>query len=400
MREKKNRALLFTFSIGTALAIAASLVGSLGIPVAQAAPGSGGGLPIPPAPEIETVLCLTGCTDLTTSSERGTIQIAGKALSSVQSVSFAGDSSRVRAKPVSVGPTRVVVRVPSGARTGRVRVVTVGGSSAAMSKATLAIGPGPRQVDPDSPLTVIDVSTSPKQVYLYGASRPKMDFVVAGGEDSSPVRIDVLDREGVVVFSRLLKEVDRNSSASFTWNMKTTTGRNAPGGTYRFRIADRTGDPADVAPGQAGRSPRSSLGFTVQGFIFPVRGTHYYGDGIGAGRGHQGGDVAAACGTPLLAARGGTVYYNSYQASGAGHYVVINLAGTRNESHVYMHLERPSPAKVGSFVRTGQKIGTVGTTGRSTGCHLHFEHWSAPGWYQGGTFLDPMGKLRKWDTYS
>ncbi|MFM8889412.1 MAG: M23 family metallopeptidase, partial [Solirubrobacterales bacterium] len=93
-------------------------------------------------------------------------------------------------------------------------------------------------------------------------------------------------------------------------------------------------------------------------------------------------------------------YWNDYQASGAGNYLVINLAGTGGQSHVYMHLSEPSPLKKGSFVRTGQRIGTVGTTGRSTACHLHFEHWSAPGWYQGGTFLDPTSQLKAWDRYS
>ncbi|MFM9053663.1 MAG: M23 family metallopeptidase [Solirubrobacterales bacterium] len=48
------------------------------------------------------------------------------------------------------------------------------------------------------------------------------------------------------------------------------------------------------------------------------------------------------------------------------------MAGTGGQSHVYMHLSEPSPLKKGSFVRTGQRIWTVGTTGRSTACHLHF----------------------------
>jgi murein DD-endopeptidase MepM/ murein hydrolase activator NlpD len=65
-----------------------------------------------------------------------------------------------------------------------------------------------------------------------------------------------------------------------------------------------------------------------------------------------------------------------------------------------MHMPVRSPLKVGTQVKTGQRIGSVGTTGRSSACHLHFEIWSAPGWYQGGTFTNPTPLLRNWDRYS
>jgi murein DD-endopeptidase MepM/ murein hydrolase activator NlpD len=42
----------------------------------------------------------------------------------------------------------------------------------------------------------------------------------------------------------------------------------------------------------------------------------------------------------------------------------------------------------------------VGESGNASGCHLHYEMWSPPGWYEGGTFMDPAPYLKAWDKYS
>ncbi len=131
--------------------------------------------------------------------------------------------------------------------------------------------------------------------------------------------------------------------------------------------------------------------------VFPVRGHHTYGDGLGAGRGHQGQDILAKCGTKVVAAVGGRVYYRKFQ-SAAGNYVVVNLRDGR--SMVYEHLLHPALVHRGQHVRSGQKIGLVGQTGDATACHLHFELWSAPGWYKGGHVLNPTPLLKAWDRRS
>ena len=65
-----------------------------------------------------------------------------------------------------------------------------------------------------------------------------------------------------------------------------------------------------------------------------------------------------------------------------------------------MHLREAALVEKGQRVRTGQLIGYVGDTGDASGCHLHFEMWTAPGWYSGGAPYDPLPDLMAWDKSS
>lgn len=87
---------------------------------------------------------------------------------------------------------------------------------------------------------------------------------------------------------------------------------------------------------------------------------------------HAGLDFAAGCGTPIHAAASGTIISAQY-AGGAGNQIVINNGVHRGVSlaTVYDHMTRF--AVTGGYVSRGQVIGYVGSTGLSTGCHLHFE---------------------------
>ncbi len=134
--------------------------------------------------------------------------------------------------------------------------------------------------------------------------------------------------------------------------------------------------------------------------VFPVLGPHEYG-GPGArfgaprnGHTHQGQDVTAACGTPLVSVMTGTVQYAGYQ-SAAGNYIVVDNDGTADD-FVYMHLATPAYVKTDGVVAAGQQIGVVGETGDATGCHLHFEYWQGD-WYGGGQPIDPLPFLKAWE---
>lgn len=85
---------------------------------------------------------------------------------------------------------------------------------------------------------------------------------------------------------------------------------------------------------------------------------------------HDGIDLAAPQGTPLLAIGDGEVVYSGWADSGLGYYVEIDHG---NGIHsIYGHMASQPPVKVGDKVTRGQEIGPLGSTGLSTGPHVHF----------------------------
>ncbi|HEX8067624.1 MAG TPA: M23 family metallopeptidase [Thermoleophilaceae bacterium] len=140
---------------------------------------------------------------------------------------------------------------------------------------------------------------------------------------------------------------------------------------------------------------------------FPVAGPHTFGgEGAqfgaprdGGKRKHQGQDIIAAEGLPIVAPRGGTVKFVGDQPGGAGIYVVLDSA-TERFDYVFMHIQEGSLlVALGQRVRTGQRIASVGQTGAAEGPHLHFEMWLGP-WQAGGTAVDPLPYLLRWDKRS
>jgi murein DD-endopeptidase MepM/ murein hydrolase activator NlpD len=68
---------------------------------------------------------------------------------------------------------------------------------------------------------------------------------------------------------------------------------------------------------------------------------------------------------------------------------------------MYAHLLFEPTIPEGARVRMGQRIGRVGKSGNASACHLHFELWSGPGWFEGGHPLPSVGRLlRTWDPSS
>lgn len=99
---------------------------------------------------------------------------------------------------------------------------------------------------------------------------------------------------------------------------------------------------------------------------------------------HNGVDMSCAQGTPIYASRSGKVTVASYQAGGAGYYVSINHGD--GFSSIYMHMTHYI-VSAGQYVTAGQVIGYVGSTGGSTGPHLHF------GISYNGSYVNPMNYI-------
>ena len=103
----------------------------------------------------------------------------------------------------------------------------------------------------------------------------------------------------------------------------------------------------------------------------------------GASTNHQGIDLSAPEGTPIYASRTGVVTAATFGKS-AGYYVSINHGD--GYSSIYMHMTRYVVSK-GQAVSAGQVIGYVGSTGVSTGPHLHF------GIAYNGTYVNPANYI-------
>jgi murein DD-endopeptidase MepM/ murein hydrolase activator NlpD len=122
---------------------------------------------------------------------------------------------------------------------------------------------------------------------------------------------------------------------------------------------------------------------SAAGLIWPLDGLFTSGFGYRWGRMHEGIDIAVAEGTPIRAAKGGTVIMASYNG-GYGNYTCVDHGS--GLSTCYAH-QSGFVAAAGQSVDQGQIIGYSGNTGSSTGPHLHFEVRI------NGAAQDPMGYL-------
>jgi murein DD-endopeptidase MepM/ murein hydrolase activator NlpD len=250
------------------------------------------------------------------------------------------------------------------------------------------------------PLLTVFRLTRPN-LFLYGRSA-RVEYRIEGRARRVRVRL-LVRRPGV---REPVSTIDLGEQSTNVTHSARLTGRESgvlPQGGYVLKIGARD------ARGRRLRRAASASAVSHLSFFhhrFPIAGPFSYGGPdarFGArrrGHTHQGQDLPSPEGTPVVAPRGGVVTAVQYQAAGAGHYVVLDGIG-ENRDYVFMHLRSGSiVVSEGQRVRTGQRLGEVGSTGESTGPHLHFEIWLDGGWYTGGRPVDPLPFLQVWDRWS
>jgi len=323
--------------------------------------------------------CVKACGTAGMSRTGSLLRVRGKALKQADEVVFLGgpgDGDDVIAEALVRRTKSADVRVPMGAVSGPVAVVDRSGALTAPSATPLTVEPAP-------PSGIIEFGVRAPR-FFYDAAQPATLTYVAHGAAPVPVTVALARvSDGTVIANWDLGAVTPEIPQQVTWN-GLANNKVQSTGRYEFRVT-------------AGGVAQPPVGVDFARDRFPILGKHTFGSGAasyGGGRGHQGHDVFAACGTPLVAAHGGVVKYAGWHGR-AGHYVVIDNEGTGSD-YVYMHLRDAPLVKTGARVRTGQPIGFVGATGRASGCHLHFESWTAPGWQSGGRPVNPLAQLRQW----
>jgi murein DD-endopeptidase MepM/ murein hydrolase activator NlpD len=379
-------------------------------PAAATTPAPTGGAVAGPTPKIKALQCRTACMGVMAGHIGSRVRVKGvkgKSLKRIDSVVFEGAPGA--ADDVSVPPLRakkkyVDARVPRTAVTGPVMLVSTDGAESAPTAVPLTIDPTPVAPKSTAGGLGIDVEVQGNRVF-YGAERKaQVSYIV---RDNEPVTVAVeLVRlsDGVAITRWEPGAVTPGVPQTIDWD-GTADGKVQKDGRYAFRVfaTSASGATASSAQATAPGTPAKAVpgSFLFQRNIFPIRGSHYFGTGaaaFGGGRGHQGQDVFAKCGTPLVAAHAGRVKFKRYQ-SAAGNYLVIDGDHTGYD-FAYMHMREAALVDQGDHVYTGQPIGFVGDTGHADGCHLHFEAWTGPGWYSGGSPIDPLPVLSAWDKTS
>jgi murein DD-endopeptidase MepM/ murein hydrolase activator NlpD len=282
-------------------------------------------------------------------------------------------------------------------------VVALPGTAAADSGGAMAPTPTGGSVYQAPPvLATRSFSVAPRDV-VPGATLT-VRWRVDGRARRMHLRVDLRPTEGGRAIRLDLGRRRTNRRGRFRWAPDLAPGsytallRASAARRHSRRVARVSSSSTITVTAPAATPPPAASGISG---VFPLQGAYSFGGpdarfgAVRAGHMHQGQDVIAAEGTPIVSPRAGFVYWRAYQAGGAGNYVVVR--GDDGRDYVFMHFEDGSTAvQKGQPVTAGQLLGRVGATGDADGPHLHFEIWP-DGWYaKGSQPIDPLPDLEAW----
>lgn len=213
---------------------------------------------------------------------------------------------------------------------------------------------------------------------------PVSDSVPALAESATaPVALPVADVASATE-TRGDAAADRSQERTSTESAEDAAADDSATAATGIEVEAPAAEVVDEATGE-------ELTASAEGFIRPVSGPITSGYGyrihpvLGYGKGHDGVDFGSACGTPVHASAAGTVVaVENHPASGNR----VKIDHGDGVVTGYYHLQGFN-TEVGAKVEQGDVIGYVGSTGRSTGCHLHFAKMD-----ESGAYSDPMSLLK------
>ena len=203
--------------------------------------------------------------------------------------------------------------------------------------------PAPRRAP--APFGSLSADTSPRKSFYYGFRNPRLSYAIASDQPENDLRIDVVNGAGETSRASSANDVAPERADNVRWD---GTLREPPGAAT---AATSSASAPSRRPGAApplpqglrlDQRPPSASTSTATPSRSSAATTSALGARFGAARAghtHQGQDVMATCGVPLVAARGGRVHYAGWEGA-AGNYVVIDGNGTRFDT-IYMHLADP-----------------------------------------------------------
>jgi hypothetical protein len=217
---------------------------------------------------------------------------------------------------------------------------------------------GSKESGGDGSILLKAEAAAPDKAFFYG-EQPVVYRYAIDGDRPRNLKIQAVRRNNWRVVKVWRREDVEPGTHKIRWTGRNRHGGAAKKGTYLFRIRTKRGSEVDRT-----RAKGDDRSFKLYPEKFPVRARHTYGDGFGAARSghtHQGQDVFARCGKPLVAARGGRV---QYRGNDPGRWLLPRRRRTLRPPRLRVHAHPAAWARQGRGARAHRRADRAGRPDR------------------------------------